>query len=423
MSASSPARFLRLLILLRWLAIAGQSLAIAAALLWLKLPLQITPLVGGVLALVLFNLWAEFSLRRGGNADPLRLGMHLAVDIGVLSWLLYFSGGGANPFVSLYLVPVALVAVALPRSWTLWVTALSVLAYLAIAVAAPALPHVHGAPGLDFDLHLWGMAANFVLSALLFVFALGQLAAMLADRERELSRLRERAARNEGIVALGAHAAALAHALNTPLGSLQLILDDLDSGLSLSEFEAELGHLRQLAGECRQRVQELVAHAQHLDTQPVPAARYLHALIERWRLTRPNTALVARGLTELDVDLRPQPLLEHLLLALLNNAADASHAGGEERIELGAAIERAAEGYELLSLSVRDFGPGLSAQLDARSGLFSSTKPQGLGLGLALSHAAVEHFGGSLSLRPHPSGGSVAVVRLPLAALQLESAQ
>ena len=55
------------------------------------------------------------------------------------------------------------------------------------------------------------MAINFLLSALLFAVALRYLGNMLGERERELSRLRERAARNEGILALGAHAAALAN--------------------------------------------------------------------------------------------------------------------------------------------------------------------------------------------------------------------
>ena len=67
---------------------------------------------------------------------------------------------------------------------------------------------------------------------------------------------------------------------------------------------------------------------------------------------------------------------------------------------------------------MREHGPGLESTAARRlQALFETTKPQGLGLGLALSHATVEHFGGSLALRPHAHGGSVAEVRLPLAAL------
>jgi two-component system sensor histidine kinase RegB len=272
---------------------------------------------------------------------------------------------------------------------------------------------MHGARALQLNLHLWGMAINFLLSALLFAVALRYLGTMLSERERELSRLRERAARNEGILALGAHAAALAHALNTPLGSMQLILDDLELAPGDAESQEDLRTLRQLAGECRARVQSLVTQAQTIEALPVPAGEFFGEVVERWRLLRPALQLQASGLDTLRLPIRPEPLLEHLLLALLNNAADASVEVGSERIEVELALDA-----EALLLRVRDHGPGLDSAAARRlQVLFETTKPQGLGLGLALSHATVDHFGGSLRLRAHPQGGSVAEVRLPLAAL------
>jgi two-component system sensor histidine kinase RegB len=160
-------------------------------------------------------------------------------------------------------------------------------------------------------------------------------------------------------------------------------------------------------------VQSLVAQAQTIEALPVPAGEFFGEVIERWHLLRPALRLQAIGLDAVSTPIRPEPLLEHLLLALLNNAGDASVEAGEDRIEVAVALRD-----DTLRLAVRDHGPGLESAAARRlQTLFETTKPQGLGLGLALSHATVEHFGGHLALRQHPQGGSVAEVQLPLAAL------
>lgn len=53
------------------------------------------------------------------------------------------------------------------------------------------------------------------------------LAQALHAREREISLLRERFTRNEGIIALATHAASVAHELNTPLATMTLLADDV----------------------------------------------------------------------------------------------------------------------------------------------------------------------------------------------------
>jgi two-component system C4-dicarboxylate transport sensor histidine kinase DctB len=70
-------------------------------------------------------------------------------------------------------------------------------------------------------------------------------------------------------------------------------------------------------------------------------------------------------------------------------------------------------------LTVRDHGPGISAE--AQSRLFEpffTTKEAGvgLGLGLAISAGIVSDFGGTLSGANHPSGGALFTLEIPLAA-------
>ena len=112
----------------------------------------------------------------------------------------------------------------------------------------------------------------------------------------------------------------------------------------------------------------------------------------------------------------PSPLctlwrLLHLLQTLLNNAADASEAAGSERVALSIDVDT-----RRIAASVRDFGSGFEEAHPLSAGaLFRTTKADGLGIGLALSHATVERLGGILSMQPADGGGTRVMFELPLA--------
>ncbi len=70
-----------------------------------------------------------------------------------------------------------------------------------------------------------------------------------------------------------------------------------------------------------------------------------------------------------------------------------------------------------VGVSVADTGSGLSD--DVRDRLFEpfvSTKPNGMGLGLAICHSIVEAHGGELSAAPNAGGGTIFHMTLPTTA-------
>jgi two-component system sensor histidine kinase RegB len=71
---------------------------------------------------------------------------------------------------------------------------------------------------------------------------------------------------------------------------------------------------------------------------------------------------------------------------------------------------------DILSGEIRDYGAGFGATMPLLPGkLFRTNKPEGLGIGLALSHATVERLGGELSMQAPADGPGVRVVfRLPM---------
>ena len=400
--SSSITTPLRTLCTLRWVAIAGQVVAVWLAVGMLRLEFPLLPLAAGIGALALFNLYATWRSRRGVPASSREIVGHLLVDIAVLAWLVAWSGGIGNPFSSMVLINIALAALVLPLRGLLFIAAACVAGYVVIVAWGHDLPHMHGD---SFNLHLWGMAVNFLLSAMVVLYFSSRLVAALRAHEHEMAVLRERFARNEGIVALATHAAAVAHELNTPLATLTLQLEEMEESADDPHANAQVQTMRLLVDACRDRLRELV------DSADMGAGNLvnLERVIESWQLLRPAVELVRTGER---LPIQVDPAIGHLLQALLNNAADASLQAGSDRIEL----QLSRQG-EVLSGEVRDHGRGFQAAVPfAPEGLFRTTKADGMGMGLALSHATVERLGGELSMRSLKPQGVGVAFRLPLGA-------
>lgn len=352
--------------------------------------------LGLIVALhAMLNAVAIWRLRAGGGATPEVL-LHLAVDAAVIAALVYLTGGYANPFISLLLVPLILAAVSLPapHAWGMaaWVGALYTLLmryYVPLDIPVSSADAV--------DLHLTGMWLNFLLTAALVAAFAGRLAATLRRRDAELAEARERRLRDEHLFALGLQAAAAAHDLATPLASARITLDELRRDYA-GDDELDPA-LTLLSGQLNRMENVLARLAQSARNREGGAARvrvadWLTGVLEHWGLMWPRVRVrldVAADLPEMRAD----DALEAALVTLLNNAAQAG--GTDIEVEAGMAADR-------LVLRVADRGGGLDAE---------ATTP-GWGVGLDLARAGLERLGGGLEVAPRPGGGVVSSIRIPV---------
>jgi signal transduction histidine kinase len=110
--------------------------------------------------------------------------------------------------------------------------------------------------------------------------------------------------------------------------------------------------------------------------------------------------------------------VQQVLLNLLRNAIDAMQAappGAPRRIDVS--IARAAP--EWVSVQVADHGAGIAeAELEQVFEAFHSTKPLGLGVGLAICRRLIEAHGGTLRAAQNPAGGALFEFTLPLASAE-----
>ena len=388
---------------LRWCAVAAQVLTLVFAQQALHMQLAYLPLWSGVLVLAVANLLLAWRMRHRPATDA-RVMAALLLDLGVLAWLLYWTGGAANPFVTLFLLPVALTATVLPASRVIALAVLAAIAYGVLMVHAQPLPSVPGTNALS--LHLMGMWVNFLLSlVLLTTFAL-RLSARLAQQRQRLAGWRERDQREKTLLSLAVQAAGTAHEINTPLATMATIVDELRHARPDDQtLDEDLDLLARQIDHCRRAVQALGASARGEPAARVGVDPWLRQLVSRWRIVRPQ-ARVAYSADESLTGLAfvPDLALSQTVLNLLDNALDASLAQGREDIAL-VARSRAGD----LELRVRDFGAGLAAPPIAGH----SDKPDGLGLGVLLSNASLEAIGGRLDWWPAQGGGTEAVLHVP----------
>jgi PAS domain S-box-containing protein len=105
--------------------------------------------------------------------------------------------------------------------------------------------------------------------------------------------------------------------------------------------------------------------------------------------------------------------LQQVLLNLIMNAIEALSGVSAGPRALRVSSERGAATEVVIA--VRDSGPGFEPQhLDRLFDAFYTTKPQGLGLGLAISRRIIEAHGGRLWATAHTPHGAVVQFTLPL---------
>lgn len=367
---------------------------------------------------------------------------HLAIDITALTLLFIFSGGSANPFVSLYLFPIIVSASLLSPTYTRFLLALGIACYSALFVIDMLWPsiangattpsqqstnahhmsnmHSHHTPSsqlgdnsessdsLMFSLHLYGMWFTFAFSALLISTFVVKMKNQLAKQQQKINAQRESALRDEQVIAIATQAANVAHHIGTPLSTISVITNDLKQDPQLNAYSEDLSILSSQVELCRKELQQLRVDTdkkhQQL-TSRIQVKQQLQEITDELVLLHPQT-LINLDLSACtpELGIRADQGLKLAILSLLNNACEAS----PERIDITTSHQN-----DMLTIQIRDYGAGIPQTLEGTpQHPTQTTKPSGLGLGLFLSHATVERQGGTvrlvnMSASPHNTSSEI----------------
>ncbi|MGB1700151.1 MAG: ATP-binding protein, partial [Nannocystaceae bacterium] len=219
-------------------------------------------------------------------------------------------------------------------------------------------------------------------------------------------RQKERANRNERLVALGTMAATVAHEINNPLTYVKANLDDVREQIEESAFpnSADLLECLDDALEGSDRVAMIVARMLRLvRREETEEAQCNVELVVKSAVDVTANAIRHRANLHVDVDgagwvkMRDSSLFQ-VLVNLLNNAAQALSGTNTERHEVRVAAER---NDESVVLKISDTGVGMTReQTQSAFDPFFTTKRvgEGTGLGLPLVKSMVEGAGGTIHI-------------------------
>jgi signal transduction histidine kinase len=112
--------------------------------------------------------------------------------------------------------------------------------------------------------------------------------------------------------------------------------------------------------------------------------------------------------------------LEEVIFNLLHNAIEAMDAAAVRDRVLWVRTEL--KGHDAITVAVRDSGLGIDPErLESIFGAFFTTKPHGMGLGLAICRLIIEHHGGQLTALSDGKNGSLFQFVLPIKFVQSHS--
>jgi two-component system, sensor histidine kinase RegB len=414
---SASAITLTWLVRLRWGFFVSQAVTIIGARYVLAVDVPIVALAGVVAVSGGSNLALDAWSRRQRSPTDAALGSVFALDTLLLTALLYFSGGPANPFSVFYLVHVTIAAVALGMRWAALVVLLSVLSYATLFFAhvnVPAMEHAHHS-GTAFSVHLQGMWVALTIAASLIAYFVTRVSGALRAREGELLRTQQLAARNEKLASLSTLAAGAAHELGTPLGTIAIAAKELERSIRTSPDEAisDARLIRDELERCRAIVRRMSASAgQTLGelAEPTTIAKVVAALRERMG----DAAL--SGVDVRITDTSFEAPVQGLVQVLSNLVQNALHATGDGAAPVVLAADVASGSVRF---TVTDRGHGVPReQLDRVGDPFFTTKPpgQGMGLGLFLARAFADRYGGELIFASQEGEGTRVTLSLPVVA-------
>lgn len=402
---------LRQLVVMRNIAIVAQALTIFVAYRGMQIDLPIGAMATVLVALAMFN---AATWHRLGTARPVsdrELMLQLLVDVAVLSLQLGLAGGATNPFVGMFLLPLAITAASLPWVYT-WFMALVTIACYSLLLLFFRPLFGPGEEVRGVQLMALGMWANYAITAGMIAHFVVRISTDLRRGERVVAAALERELCNEHLVRIGTLAAGAAHELAQPLATMSVVIAEMQPCCQDHvELQAMARDVELQLKNCRDTLSTLLSYGKHtfetgFKTEPLDV--FVKGSLDAFRTRRRGVNVSCR----IDTTGPPPGIRHHLalrqgLLNLLGNAADVS----PEWIEVVLSWDR-----EDLQIAIFDRGPGISpaAEKDIGKMFFTTKRPgSGNGLGLFLAQTAVARLGGSLELFNAPGRGACALIVLP----------
>lgn len=405
------------LVVLRWLGIAGQLVAVFVVYFGLRYPLPLLFCLLVIGASAVLNIIVSLRYPSIQRLSSRQTAAYLAFDIIQLSGLLALTGGLQNPFALVIIAPVVISATTLPRRSTIILMALAFVAVTFLAFYHLPLPWSGDARLRLPDTYVVGLWCALVLGigfTSIYAWRIATEAKRMSDA---LAATQAVLAREQRMSALGGLAAAAAHELGTPLATIALVAKELRHALpETGAFAEDMTLLGSQVERCREILRRLSIRPE--DSEGALGEASLGAVLDEVIAPHRGFGIAIELSLPADHPLQPQvrrsPELLHGLGNLIENAVDFA----KHRVQVEARWDD-----EFITVTVTDDGPGFSPEvLDRLGEPYVTTRgavagmteehpevPQGMGLGFFIAKTLLERIGGRVSVANLGGAGGASV--------------
>ena len=417
---------------LRWIAVAGQSFAVIGTHFGLGFALPI----GWCLFVILLSVALNTLLRlrfaaRHRLSVPIGTAL-LIYDMAQLGCLLWLTGGIENPFCFLLVAPVTVAAATLPLESTI------ILSILTLAVAGIIgryhfpLPWYEGQSFALPPTYTAGIWASIMCGLLFMGLYARRLAREAWQMSEALAATELVLSREQRLHALDGLAAAAAHELGTPLGTITVVAREIERSLPPdSPLKDDVELLRSQVQRCRVILKTLTEKSAQGDPLHafLPLSHLIEEAVEPYRVFEKEIKIIAGPAPGLDGDAAKEPISERRpgvvygLTNLVENGIDFS----QTRVEIIAGWTA-----ERVTITIADDGPGFAPAIlgtlgdpyvTSRGTERTQTKDDqggGLGLGFFIAKTLLERSGAEIDVanREQPQSGAVVQISWPRASFE-----
>ncbi len=411
---------LRTLSNLRWLAIAGQSVALFLVYFALGYPLPLTYCVAAIAASAILNVVLALRYPASHRLANREASYYLAFDVVQLAALLYFTGGISNPFSLMFVAPVVIAAATLNLGNTVALAFIAFVSVSIIGVVHQPLPWPPGEPLMLPQLYQAGIWAALIIGIGFTSVYAWRIASESTRMSAGLAATQLALSREHRMASIGALATAAAHELGTPLGTIAVVARELERGMKENSPEIEdVRLLRAQAERCRAIIARLANPEEGLlgNTARLPLGALLDDIAVSYRDDATKIVVSAQQSGGTQPQVWRVPELLHGLGNIIENAADFASSkvaitAGWDATQLSVVIEDdgpgfAPEIYERIGEPYVTSRPGHHALGETEMGPRGSLdEHEGMGLGFFIAKVLLEQTGGVVKAANPPGGGA-----------------
>ncbi len=384
------------LVILRWIAIFGQLIAVN--LVYYSLNFKFPILECHIIIFIGFitNLFLQFRIKTSLLKDTYS-SLFLIYDLVQLSLLLYLTGGISNPFSLLLVVPAIVSSTFLSMGTTIILGVLTVSSLLILTQFYLPLPGLSQFAFIFPTFYLIGTLIS-VIVCLIFLSYFGiRFAGETKKRSEALNKLQQVIAKEYELESLGGQAAAAAHSLGTPLATITVVAKELRKEISIdSKYSKDLDLLISQTKRCGEILKQ-ISQKQIIEDKFMSAIKMEDLLVEILRsfmeTSEKNINLKSKK-DKNKINIKRSPEIIYGLRNFIGNAVKFSRKKVVVEIE---------SNFKNIIIEIKDDGPGFPEDVISILGdpyIKSKSKKispkSGLGLGTFLGKTLLERQGAQL---------------------------